>query len=226
MSTLNPEAFKAAYHQGLSREELARHFGVKAKTISKWRKQCDLPAWRPPVDRDAFKTVHDTGLHRDDLAKHFGITPMAVTRIRMQLGLPLDKSRAVPPTPKKIDRDEVKRLVKHGLTIREIADRLNCNEGSISRIKAQLGITHEYLGRPMTEERLHTIWQMLYDGWSHEEIHRTEGANVETIRRHFPNTAWTHKQSGEHQAALRILNPHHFNARPKHYDRSKYERAA
>lgn len=221
MSTLNPEAFKAAYQLGLSREELARHFGVQAKTISKWRKQCDLPAWRPTIDRDTFKAMHDRGMHRDELAKHYGITPMAVTRIRNQLGLPHDPSRRKPPIPKRIDRDEVKRLVKQNLTLREIADRLNCNEGSISRIKSQLGISHAYRGRPMTEQRLHAIWQMLYDGWSHEEIHRTEGANVETIRRHFPGTAWTFKQAGEHQAALRILNPHHFNAHPKHYDRAK-----
>lgn len=172
------------------------------------------------ISPEAFKAAHHQGMHRDELAAHFRIAPSTVTRIRRRLGLPLD------PNAKKINRDQVRRLVEEGHTSRHIAEQLGCNENTISRIRTELGIAHQHRGRPMTEERLHAIWQMLFDGWSHEEIHRTEGADVETIRKYFPGTAWTHQQAGEHQAALRILNPHHFNARPKHYDRDKYERAA
>lgn len=172
------------------------------------------------IDPAAFTKAHTDGMHRDELAAHFGIAPSTVTRHRRRLGLSYD------PNAKKLDRDRVKTLVGQGLTAREISKRLGCSEKTIGRIKLELGVSHPYRGRPMTETRLHAIWQMLYDGWSHEEIHRTEGADVETIRKYFPGTAWTFRQAGEHQAALRILNPRHFNAHPKHYDRTKYEQAA
>lgn len=126
----------------------------------------------------------------------------------------------------KIDRDQVKTLITQGHTSRQIAERLGCHEDTIRRIRSEIGLSHPYRGRPMSDTRLHNIWQMLFDGWSHAEIHRTEGADVETLRKYFPGTAWTHREAGEHQAALRILNPRHFNHHPKTYDRAKYGRAA
>jgi transposase len=154
------------------------------------------------IDPEAFKAAHNDGMTRDELAEHFGITPGSVTRIRKRLGLPL------PPNVTKLDRDHVKALVEQGLTARAIAERLECNEATISRIRTELGISHTYRGRPMTETRLLAIWQMIFEGWSHEEIHRTEGADVETIRRYFPGTAWTHQQAGEYRAILRsVENP-------------------
>lgn len=173
-----------------------------------------------PTDPQAFTAAHQQGMTRNELAQHFGITPGTVTRIRKRLGLPHDTSS------KKLDRDRVKALARQGLTNRAIAEKLGCCETTITRIRVELGIAHEYRGKPMTETRLHAIWQMLFEGWSHEEIHRTEGADVDTIRKYFPGTAWTHQQAGEHQAALRLLNPRHFNARPKAWDQAKYASAA
>lgn len=126
----------------------------------------------------------------------------------------------------KVDRDQVRTLIAQGQPSQLIAERLGCHPDTIRRIRVELGLSHPYRGRPMTEARLHAIWQMLYDGWSHKEIHDTEGADVETIRRYFPGTAWTKQQASEHQAALRLLNPRHFNHHPKAYDRAKYEAAA
>ena len=105
----------------------------------------------------------------------------------------------------KVDRDHVRRMITQGETTRVIAEQLGCHPDTIRRIRVELGLSHPYRGRPMTEERLHAIWQMLYDGWSHKEIHATEGADVETIRRYFPGTAWTHHEAGEHRAVLRSI---------------------
>ena len=107
---------------------------------------------------------------------------------------------------KKLDRDEVRDLIGQGFTSRQIAERLGCHEDTIRRIRSEIGLSHPYRGRPMTDARMKTIWQMLFDGWSHKEIHRTEGIDVETIRKYFPGTTWTHQQAGEHQALLRRID--------------------
>ena len=109
---------------------------------------------------------------------------------------------------RKIDREEVRTLVTQGQTSRQIAEHLGCHEDTIRRIRSEVGLSHPYQGRPMTEARMHTIWQMLFDGWSHKEIHASEGVDVTTLRKYFPGTAWTHQQAGEHQALLRrVQNP-------------------
>lgn len=179
-------------------------------------------ARRKKIDRADFASAHHQGLNRKQLAEHFGITPSAVTVIRKELGLPLEPP---PPPPvnnaRKIDRDEVRRLVEDGWTNRGIAKHFNVHEDSISRVRVELGISHEYRGHPMTPERLERIAGMIADGWSHAEIGRTEGADPETLHKYFPGTAWTTEQRAEYIATLRSVN--HFNRRPKHYDRRKYE---
>jgi DNA invertase Pin-like site-specific DNA recombinase len=107
---------------------------------------------------------------------------------------------------KKIDRTEVADLTADGWTINELAEHYAVTPRTISRIRAELGIAHEYLGRPMTEERKAKIQAMVEDGWSHAEIHRTEGADPKTLHKHFPGTAWTEQQRAEHLSTLRKVN--------------------
>lgn len=105
----------------------------------------------------------------------------------------------------KIDRDEVAKLLDLGHTSKKIAERLDCHPDTIRRIRSEIGRSHPYRGRPMTDARALTIWRMLFDGWSHAEIHATEGVDVSTIRHYFPGTAWTHQQAGEYRAVLRSV---------------------
>lgn len=127
------------------------------------------------------------------------------------------------PAKKKIDYDEFRRLNDDGWTIAELAEHYQVNRRTVSRVRSQLGIAHEYLGRPMTDERKAVIQQMIDDCWSHEEIHRTEGADVSTLRKYWPGTAWTDQQRAQHASTLRTIG--HFNRRPKQYDQRKYQAA-
>ena len=67
----------------------------------------------------------------------------------------------------------------------------------------------------MTAERLSNIEAMLNDGWSFKEINRTEGADMETLRKYFPGRSWSKEQCVEYLRMRRLENPHHFNYRPK-----------
>ena len=114
------------------------------------------------------------------------------------------------PAPIKVDRAEFLRLNGAGWTAARMAEHFGCSLNTISRLRKQFAVSPKPV---MTEERKQAIAGMLADGWSHEEIQRTEGADVSTIRRHFPGTAWTAQQRAAHQAVLRAENPH-FNRHP------------
>lgn len=171
---------------------------------------------RPRIDRQELTDLVNAGWSSQQIADSIGVDVSTIQRHRKRHGL-----NTAGGAERKADRDTVKALVEQGLKSREIAQRLGIHEHSVSRIRAELGIAHEYRGKPMTPERLHTIEQMIEDGWSHEEIHRTEGADVTTLRKYFPGTAWTRDQISEHTRALRQLTPTHFNARPNKH-RAEY----
>lgn len=108
------------------------------------------------------------------------------------------------PARRTLDRDAIARLHDEGLTGREIAAQLGYSEDAVGRIRKELGINP---GIRMTPERHARIQQMLNDGWSWAEIERTEGATWDTMRRHFPGTAWTHTHAGHMIATTRDVRP-------------------
>ena len=100
----------------------------------------------------------------------------------------------------KIDRAELTRLTAEGWMVKQLAEHFNAHPTSISRLRARLGISTK---PSMTPERRARIEQMLADEWSFAEIGRTEGADPETLRRHFPGRAWNEHQRAQHLSALR-----------------------
>ncbi|MER2134168.1 MAG: helix-turn-helix domain-containing protein [Arthrobacter sp.] len=95
------------------------------------------------------------------------------------------------PARKKVDRTEFARLHEQGLTQTQLAAHFGVNPATIWRTTKTLGLN---TAPRMTPERRARIQQMLNDGWSWKEIERTEGANWDTMRRHFPGTQWTRQQ--------------------------------
>lgn len=112
----------------------------------------------------------------------------------------------------KIDRAELTKLTADGWTVAQLAEHFDAHPTSISRLRTQLGISPK---PAMTPERRARIEAMLADEWSFAEISRTEGADPETLRRHFPGQAWTTTQRAAHLATLR--NNHDWNG--KHHER-------
>ncbi|QDK01924.1 helix-turn-helix DNA binding domain protein [Arthrobacter phage Vibaki] len=105
------------------------------------------------------------------------------------------------PAPRKVDLTELAALVEQGLTTPQLAEHFAVTPSTIARNRKRLGISTEC--PRMTPERRATIEAMIEDGMPFAEIHRTEGADPETLRRHFPGRAWTTEQRAAHLAALR-----------------------
>lgn len=160
-----------------------------------------MPAHKK-VDRTEFARLHAQGLTQAQLAAHFGIARSNVIAINTELGLRRRKpKRIVSP---RVDRAVVERMHNDGLTLAQIANELGCAEYTVWRIRKELGLAPM---RYMTPERRARIQEMLNDGWSWKEIERTEGANWDTMRRHFPGTQWTHQHVGHMVAATRNVRP-------------------
>lgn len=104
--------------------------------------------------------------------------------------------------PIRVDRDEFTRLYRSGVPLTDLAARYGVLPGSLSRLRKSLGLPSRQ--RTMTADRRARIEALLDEGLSYKEIHRTEGADMETLRRHFPGRAWTVEQRAEHAATLRL----------------------
>jgi lambda repressor-like predicted transcriptional regulator len=103
---------------------------------------------------------------------------------------------------KPVDRDEFARLHADGWTLARLAAHFGVSARTASNVRAELGLRSPRLLSP---ERLARIEAMLADGWSFKEIHRTEGADMETLRKHFPGRQWSKAQAIAHTAAARYF---------------------
>lgn len=101
----------------------------------------------------------------------------------------------------RIDRNTIRELITEGWTHKQIAEHLSCSEYTIFRARRELGL--EPANNPMTPERRARIQTMLNDGWSWLEIERTEGANWDTMNRHFPGTQWSSQQVHAHRTDIK-----------------------
>lgn len=101
----------------------------------------------------------------------------------------------------KVDRAELERLWLAGEPLAEIARRLHCNAATVWRVSRALGLPAR--NARLDAGQLAAIRDRLADGWSHAEIARTLKVDPDTIRRHFPGTAWSMAERSAHVAAVR-----------------------
>ncbi|WGH20759.1 helix-turn-helix DNA binding domain protein [Arthrobacter phage JohnDoe] len=105
------------------------------------------------------------------------------------------------PARQKVDRDEFARL-DATMSLRELAAHFGVSESTAIRVRRELGRSRDHF---FTPERLARIEAMLDDGWSFKEIHRTEGASMDSLRKHFPGRQWSKAEAIAHTAAVRYF---------------------
>lgn len=110
----------------------------------------------------------------------------------------------------KVDRTKFIELAAEGKSNKELQEHFKVSECTISRLRKTTGTSTK---PTMTPERKARIEAMIADGWSFAEITRTEGADPETLRRHFPGQAWTERERCAYLSTLRMVNPY-FNKHP------------
>lgn len=109
------------------------------------------------------------------------------------------------PKPR-VDRAEFTRLNAEGWTLPQLAEHFKIHPTYASRLRTKLGIIAP-TRLDLTAERLANIERMIEDGMSFKEIHRTEGVDMETLKKYFPGRGWTPAQAAEYRQMLRDLSP-------------------
>lgn len=106
------------------------------------------------------------------------------------------------------DYESIAELNRLGYSATQIAARAGCSTRTVVRWRRsqRMPILPENASVPASQERLEAARLMLEDGVSHKDISRTLHMTRETLRRHFPGTAWTTQQSGRLAQMVRQLN--------------------
>ena len=104
--------------------------------------------------------------------------------------------------PKKVDREQFAALAQSGATNAQLADHFEVSHATITRLRKAAGCAGPTRTAP-TPETLARVAELLQDGWSHKEIHRSGIMHPETIRKHFPGTAWTQRECDDHRRAIK-----------------------
>jgi hypothetical protein len=153
------------------------------------------------IDLDELARLHAEGWHRDELAARFSVAPANITKARRELGLPLDAPRRSAQAGRRqsVDREEFARLQGEGWKAQELAEHFRCSLATVGRLRRLLDVPTHFL----TPERVALVESRLDDGWSFNEIHRTDGVDVETLRRRWPGRAWSKAESVDYRRRLR-----------------------
>ena len=104
--------------------------------------------------------------------------------------------------PKKVDREQFAALAQSGATNAQLADHFEVSHATITRLRKATGHVGP-IKAPPTPEALDKVARLLQDGWSHVEIHRSGIMHPETIRKHFPGTAWDIGQCNDYRRAIK-----------------------
>src|SRR5690606_9276142 len=94
----------------------------------------------------------------------------------------------------RFDHEEIARLTRAGVSAPQIATRLGCTTRTVTRVRAELGLTQSMPAnacRPISAARLARAQELLDDGASFTEVGRTLGVSFGTLRKHFPGRQWS-----------------------------------
>ncbi len=206
--------FRKMWLEGATREEIAEACGVDKETVRNIRHRLELP------DREQLPITHDPEIAervrelmeqkktRPEIAEILGVSLETLTRIRRRWQLPRFHVNvqvgARGPARPLVDRDLVREYTEDGLDCKQIADRLGCSEGTVSRIRTELGINVLSQVNKYPESVRQRALEMLEDGASYLDVGETLGISYTSLHRWFPNMGWTPEEIYEYRKMRKL----------------------
>jgi DNA invertase Pin-like site-specific DNA recombinase len=94
MRRIDRDQFAAAHHQGMTRNDLAEHFGISRDAVTRIRQELGLPLDKPArrhkaptIDRQRVKALVEDGWPNTEIAKLLDCHVDSISRIRNELGI-------------------------------------------------------------------------------------------------------------------------------------------
>ena len=120
---------------GAQRREVASHFGVDVRTVTRWKKRLGF-VWQTPgkPEKRELPRLWRSGLTQTEIAERLGVTATTLRRWRRELGL---EERARRPSRSRQERlvarnREVRRLTRKGHDDSEIAELIGVRQATVA----------------------------------------------------------------------------------------------
>lgn len=168
----------------------------------------DSPAWQEALRRrrarmeerrDRVVELTLQGASVAEIAAAVGVSISTIQKDRLERG-----TRSIGGDVGEERRGQVAELSRQGMSVAQIAEKLKVTGRTVNRDRVRLGIAKPS-PRPLTEQELATVEEMLADGASLSEAARTVGRSVHTLFRRFKGRGWTAQQVGEYLQMLRVM---------------------
>ncbi len=210
--------YRELHESGMHPTDIALTLGMTPAGARRLRRRLGLPggtARQPRVPRDPkydiseewVRDAYARGLSTKEAAAEIGVSTSVVNERRVRYGVPRFRvdiqEGARGPARKLVDRDLVRVHTEGGLNCKQIAERLGCSEGTVSRIRTELGIN--VVSQPALE--------MLEGGASYQDVSTTLGVDYEAVRRWHPGMGWQREQVYEYRTMKQVLE--RLDGRPK-----------
>jgi len=196
----DPDVIVAYALQGWATGRIAEVLGCSKCTVRRVRRAngCQVS---PPSRYDATAIVAYTaqGWTTKQIAEALGCNRSWVRKVRRVNGCRTDIELH---HTRKYDWGRVVELTKQGLTVEAIADKLSMSRRHVTYIRNRTHTTTRPAMSPLSDEQVERARQMLDDGASYAEIHRTLG---HAFNDRIPGRGWTREQTIEYVRATRRL---------------------
>jgi DNA-binding CsgD family transcriptional regulator len=172
------------FAEGATTREVADHFSASLDRVNRIRRQegIEMPG-RQTVDDEELIALVAEGKTPKAIAEHFGVKRDTIIDHMRRAGVPSTNQGG---QPRRVDRDEVRRLFEAGTSNRQVASIMNISRKTAERIKAELGLVKRAEFVPIPQETQDRAREMLEDGASYREVQRTLGLGDRWLRSHFP----------------------------------------
>lgn len=127
--------------------KLAKEWGVSASSVCRWRKLNGIETFENDEARKKIEAAHDrVGLVSDiKLSIELHVSPHSIMKYRKEHNIKPVRASPASEHFVPIDKDELKRLIDEGKTVKEIATHFNRSCSCIQAHKKSLGLTRSNL---------------------------------------------------------------------------------
>jgi hypothetical protein len=186
------ETLKAGRAAGKTGDELAAEFKMNPRTLDKkaaeYRQSGELERLRPgpqatKIDWGEVKRLQERGLSLVDIAKQVGVSQRTFSRAREREGMPIGAHTKTGEQAKltRNQLDTISKMLKQGLTDKEIARRYNVAPGTISARRKAIGVDPLPRGRAVQTEQVEKLRTLMQEhGTSWKKIGAAMGISAQS----------------------------------------------
>lgn len=98
--------------------------------------------------------------------------------------------------------ERIARMTQQGMSAKQIGIELRITARTVVRVRRAQGVALP-APKPLTAEEIRRANELLDDGYSLNEVARTIGRCIDSVRHHFPGRGWSRRECSEYASLVR-----------------------